>query len=297
MVINTHAHIFRYPEHFNDEIVDIYVNSKAGLWWNPKGVEKREYMHVEVDDLIKDMDEGGVDKVFLMGHVWRPYDSETPLDWIGKIVRKHSDRFIGFHVADPLGGVKATEDLERAVSEYGFKGLKLFPAYNHIALNDKRMYPLFEKAQTLKIPVILHTGWCRVPKATMESQRPTLLDEVGIDFPDLKVIMGHCGFQWAIEALMLMKRHKNFYGDLAYWHIYPKYFVAQVLNFAKCHGVMDRVLWGTDFPHISHAKGKQFYLDLMNYMVKNEIEPLLTEEDLKLFFGDAAWKMIQSCGK
>jgi len=293
MIIDTHCHVFKYPDHFGDKIADIYVSLGPPIWWNPKGIEKREHLNVEVDELIKDMDKGKVDKAFLMGHVWKPYNSETPLEYVGEIVQKHPDRFVGFHVADPIGGLKEVEKLERAIREFDFKGLKLFPAYNHVSLNDKRMYPLFDKAQQMGIPVLIHTGWTHVPLAMMEWQRPTLLDEVANAFPNLRIIMGHAGFQWVYEALMLMKKHKNLYGDFAGWHDLPTHYIAQVFSFAKSQGLMDRLLWGVDFPHWDHKSDIEKYSKLVAFTKKHEIEPMITKEDLSLFFGENARKIVK----
>ena len=295
MIINSHCHIFQYPDHWSKEMADIYMGalSEIPLWWNPEEKWKPENLHVDVGELITDMDKGKVDKAFVMGHVWKPYNCETPLDWIANIVQKHPDRFIGFHVADPIGGLIEVEKLDRAVNEFGFGGLKLFPAYNHVALNDRRMYPLFEKAQQMDIPVLMHTGWTHVPLAKMEWQRPVLIEDVAIAFPKLRIIMGHTGFQWALEALMVMKKHKNVHGDFAFWHDLPFNFIVQVFTFAKKMELMDRLLWGTDYPHYSHKSDMGIYRKLMEYTKKHEVDAVITEEDLSLFFGENARRVAR----
>lgn len=295
MVIDSHCHVFRYPDHFSEEMADIYMVAwtETPLFHGSVKDWKVKNLNVDEKELISSMDEAGVDKAFVMGHVWKPYKCETPLEWVASIVHKYPDRLIGFHVADPLGGLKEVENIDRAVNELGFKGLKLFPAYNHISLNDQRMYPLFEKAQKMGIPVLIHTGWTHVPKARMEWQNPVLIDDIANDFPDLRIIMGHSGFQWIYEALMVMKKHKKVYGDFAFWLDWTIQFTAQVMTLAKSLGLMTRVLWGSDYPGITQKPELERYRRLIEYTKKHEFEPEITEEDLKLFFGENARKLVK----
>ena len=48
--------------------------------------------------------------------------------------------------------------LRHKVEIHGFRGVKLYPTYQHYYLNDPRMYPLYQAAQELAIPVLIHTG-------------------------------------------------------------------------------------------------------------------------------------------
>lgn len=294
MVIDTHCHVFEYPTHWSKEMADIYINAigKLPLWWDPSRTWKHENLHVDADWLVADMDEGGVDKAFVMGHVWRPYRCETPVEWVASVIARYPDRLIGFHVADPLGGLEAVRQLERAVRDLGFRGLKLFPAYNHISLDDERLYPLFEKAQELGIPALVHTGYTHVPTPTIASQNPLLLEKVALTFPRLKLIMGHTGFHWSHEAIMLMDKFGNLYGDFAYWAGMPIDYIARTFAFAKAKGVMGRLLWGTDFPHWGHAEDKERYFRVAEYMRKHEIEPCVTDDDIDNFLGNSAAKLM-----
>ncbi len=69
-------------------------------------------------------------------------------------------------------------------------------------MND--LYPSYEKAQELKIPVMFHMGvkppaeGCRLKYC-----RPTFIDDVVVDFPDLPIIIAHAGYPWVDETIMV----------------------------------------------------------------------------------------------
>ncbi len=279
-------------------MADIFLHflndiTNSSPWWvEPKRPWTYEDLNLSEDWVIDYKDKAGIAKAFLMGHVWKPYGCETPLEFIAGILQKYPDRFVGFHVADPVGGLKAVKEFERAVSEYGFKGLKLFPAYNHAALDDKRIYPLWEKAQELGLPVIVHTGWTQVKGTKIAWQNPVLLDDIAEEFPDLKIVMGHTGFHRADEALMLMWKHINIYGDIGCWHDWPLYRIADVLVLAKGLGLLNRLLWGSDSPFGPPFYCLERYRQLPELTRKLGMEPYLTDEDVNLFLGENARKLV-----
>ncbi len=84
-------------------------------------------------------------------------------------------------------------ELERLVEEYDFKGIKVYPPYQHHYVNDPRMYPLYAKVQELGLPMMVHTGSSVFKGARIKYGDPLLLDDVAIDFPNLNILMCHSG--------------------------------------------------------------------------------------------------------
>src|SRR5439155_24336637 len=93
-------------------------------------------------------------------------------EWIGDYCRDHADRLI------PVGGVhpRLTQDpagtLRRIVERHGIRALKLHPPHQHFYANDYRdggslpgLAALYETAQALRLPVIVHTGTSIFPSA------------------------------------------------------------------------------------------------------------------------------------
>jgi len=89
-----------------------------------------------------------------------------------------------------LGG-----ELRRKVEDEGFRGVKLYPSYQQYYPNEQRMYPLYQAAQDLGIPVLIHIGSSVFRGTRMKYCDPLHLDDVAVDFPELdrlteKVIFG-----------------------------------------------------------------------------------------------------------
>jgi uncharacterized protein len=127
----------------------------------------------------------------------------------------------------------------------------------------------------------------------LEYDHPLYLEDVMIDFPDLKLIIGHTGFHWAEEALHFMGKYRNVYGDFAFWaESAPVWRVAQIWSWAKKIGVMDRLLWGSDYPYVPFQTGQEQFGKVADYAQRHEIEPTPTQEDVDSFFGGAAARML-----
>lgn len=297
MVFDTHCHVHTYPGHFGERMAQIYMDvlSKIPLWRDPSRNWVARDLNTEPAQAIADMDRAGIQRAFLLSQYWGPFETHTPSEYIREAVAQYPDRFIGFHSGDHTGGLKSVRALEHAVREYGFKGLKLSPAYNHIAVNDARLYPLYCKAEELGIAVLVHAGWTFVPGSRIDNQNPLLLDEVAETFPTLKLIVAHTGFHWSHETVMLMRKHPNVYSDLAFWESsMPFHHIADSLVWAKRAGVLNRVLWGSDYPSCDPAESLALYRRLPQYTQKQNFEPALTDEDIEAILGGNAERLSES---
>src|SRR5256886_12406723 len=86
--------------------------------------------------------------------------------------------------------------------------------------------------------------------ARLELGRPALLDDIGREFRDLRVIIAHCGIPWVDEALFLLTKHPHFYGELSY-------LIATLtrrdlfLLLHRCEPAfvpLEKIFFGTDYP-------------------------------------------------
>ncbi len=77
-------------------------------------------------------------------------------DFCAGIVRENPDRFVGFATVPPLGGKPAFDELDRAVTELGLKGVHIWTWNDGRALDSREMWPFYEKASELGIPVDVH---------------------------------------------------------------------------------------------------------------------------------------------
>jgi predicted TIM-barrel fold metal-dependent hydrolase len=163
---------------------------------------------------------------------------------------KDDDFFVTFASIHPIEEKDPAGELERCVKDLGFKGLKLYPTYQHFFPNNKFLYPLYNKAQELGIPVMVHTGSSVFKGSRMKYGEPKLLDDVAVDFPDLTLIMAHSGRgAWYDEAFLLATIHPNVYMEVS--GLPPKKLLTYFPNLEK---VTDKVIFGSDWPGVSSIR-------------------------------------------
>ena len=163
--------------------------------------------------LVADMDSANIECGLLVG----AENSAT-----GKIHAQYPGRFFTFVTFDPTDGMRAVREFERLVKEEGANGLRLAALYNGLTANDRRYYPLYAKAAELDVPVRIYTAMNYANDRPYDLGHPRYLDDVCIDFPELRVVAGLAGWPWVNDMVGLLRRHPNLYVDTAAHH--PRYF-------------------------------------------------------------------------
>ncbi len=78
---------------------------------------------------------------------------------LARIARDSGGRLVGIARVDPWDGELALEQLTRAVTDDGARGVFLHPAEEHFRINDVRLRPIAERANELGVPVVVATGF------------------------------------------------------------------------------------------------------------------------------------------
>lgn len=128
---------------------------------------------------------------------------------VAAFCRQQGGRYIGFAGVDPHKGMAAVRELEHAVRELGLKGLNIQGFELQLAINDKRLYPLYAKCVELDIPVNVHCGTNFSTSTPASFGHPAALDEVLVHFPELRVCASPPGWPWVQELLAVAWRHPN----------------------------------------------------------------------------------------
>jgi len=163
---------------------------------------------------------------------------------------KNCKKFIPFASVNPATTKKPEKLLEKYVVEMDFKGLKLYPSYQHFFPNQKENYPLYEKAIELGIPIMFHTGSSVYKNSKLKYSDPLHLDDVAADFPKLKIIMAHSGRGfWYDKAFFLSRIHKNLYMEIS--GLPPQNLLKY---FPELEKNSDKVIFGSDWPGIKSIK-------------------------------------------
>lgn len=196
------------------------------------------------------MDDAGVDTLLLSA--WcRPEGWVFDHEQIAEYTRAFPERFAGVATVDLSKPLAAVRELERAVCELGFKALRVVPWLWKLPPNHRLYYPLYVKCIELDIPFctqVGHTG----PLMPSEPGRPVpYLDDVALDFPELRIVAGHIGHPWTEEMIGLAWKHDNVYIDTSAY--LPRYYPPALLQFMRTYG-KDKVLFGSNFPQLSLAR-------------------------------------------
>jgi predicted TIM-barrel fold metal-dependent hydrolase len=81
--------------------------------------------------------------------------------------------------------------------------------------------------------------------------QPMLIDDVAVDFPDMKIVLAHPSWPWVDESLSMALHKDNVYIDLSGWS--PKYFQPQIIQYAN-GPLKTKMMFGSDFPLIHPDK-------------------------------------------
>ena len=207
---------------------------------------------VSLEDYLARMDRAGVERSLLIavraGDLRVDESFEVPYEYVADACSQYPDRFSGLAGVDPTRGMQGLRDLEVAVKEYGFVGAHWYPHWFAMPPNAAQIYPYYAKCCELDIPIMMQVGQNLIysrSRRLPSVAKPILLDQVAIDFPELKLIGIHVGTPWVDEMIAMCWKHENVFtaGD-AYA---PRYWPPQYVHYLNSYG-SHKVLWGTDWP-------------------------------------------------
>jgi predicted TIM-barrel fold metal-dependent hydrolase len=262
----------------------------------------------ELDDLgasrIRHMDANGIDVQVLsfnapVAYGFTPDEAiAMTRDLNGRIaaaMREHPKRFAGFAALPMNAPDPAADELERCVRDHGFVGAMVHGHTEGRFLDDRKFWPIFERAEKLGVPVFLHPALppAAVMKAYYEGYedviaRPgwgfavdtsvhflrILFAGVFDAYPKLQLIMGHLGegLPFAMHRLnehthLVAKKRGLAKSPLEYirdhLHVatsgnwYEPAFLCTLLALGA-----DRILWAIDWPYEANRDGMAFLSNL-----------------------------------
>ena len=233
------------------------------------------------------MDVAGIEKAVLLPIDCRRArkDAVSSNEQVAELCAQ-SKRFIGFASVDPLKKGAARE-LENAVKKMGLKGLKLDPALQDFRPDAQKVYPVYEAAEALKIPLLIHTGMSWAPETPLERGLPLHLEQPIRDFPKLNFVLAHFGWPWVWEATALALKYPNVYLDTSCLYydspkeFYQFVFSKQIPTTVIERSLRNKVVFGSNYPRVEiknmvHAlKSLQLTEGCLNKILKENAERLL----------------------
>jgi len=315
MLQKPECQVIALEEHYWDtELASHFTGLEAG---RQDEISKR--LHDLGDLRLKEMDEAGID-VQVLSH-GAPSAQKLPVDIAADVTRRvndrlhaavsaHPRRFAGFAALPTADPAAAADELERTVSKLGFKGAMLHGLANGVFLDDKRFWPIYERAEKLDVPLYMHPGlphaavmdayykeyakdfpmviraaWgYTVETATLGIR--LVLSGVFDKYPRLKIILGHLGetlpfLVWRIDHTLARPGGTQ----LSFRDVFcNNFYVTTSGNFSNpallCCVMelgIDRILFSVDYPFVPNPPATR-WIDTV---------PLCEEDKVKLLSGNA----------
>ena len=226
-----------------------------------------------------------------------------------KSVQQHPDRFAGFGALPTSDPKAATAELERVVTQLGFKGAMIHGRTQGKFHDDEQFWPIFEKAQELDVPIYIHPGpphpavaeayyadylgrfpglnsaaWGFTIDTANQALR-LILSGLFDAFPRLKLILGHLGEGMPfmvdrIDESLNRGVSKIPFKDIFCEHFYittSGHFSTPALICSILELGIDRILFSVDYPYVESKPGTKWM----------ETVPLSKEDKEKMFNGNA----------
>jgi predicted TIM-barrel fold metal-dependent hydrolase len=240
MIIDSHTHVFDRSVAGAEENFPLWPGTRWGA---------------SAPDLLRQMDEAGIDKAFIISytpvdvmahyppdkrdHMVAVFQHYLTKDYFVRAWAEHPNRFVWFADSiDPRvpGYVeRAAQDLDR-----GAAGLKLLPLFVDTEMGDPRWRPIFDLLHERRRPCIIDLSWwyADLPwfapsvhgKYASYTDYVEGLKQLATDFAEVKIQLAHYGtprlqdrgdssggIQYArlTEQIELIRAHPNLWCDLA----------------------------------------------------------------------------------
>ncbi len=308
--------VIALEEHFQDPDV--------GAAYGPLDANRAPPLVQRLEDLgerrIQEMDETGID-LQVISHsapaMQKMTDTETAVrlarqanDRLAAAVRAHPIRFAGFAALPTPNPKAAADELERAVTQLGFKGAMIHGLTNGRFHDEREFWPIFERAQALEVPIYFHPSVPAQP--VIDTYYATYLKEVpGIlraawgftvetatqgvrmvlsgvfdAYPRLQVILGHLGeglpfYAWRIN----MALERDWKPSRSFRDVFCAHFNVTTSGFWSDAALLcciqelglDRIMFSVDYPFAPNKPATEWLHSV----------PLCAEDRVKLAGGNA----------
>jgi predicted TIM-barrel fold metal-dependent hydrolase len=206
---------------------------------------------------------------------------------IAEAAAENADIMMAFATIDPHNGKRGAIEARDLIERHGVRGFKFHPPLQDFDPGDRIAWPLYEVINHYRLPAIFHTGHSGMGTGMpggggirLKWGQPILVDDVAVDFPDIKIILAHPSWPWTDEALSMALHKPNVFIDLSGWS--PKYFPPQIIRYANGQ-LGHKFLFGSDFPLIPPDKWIAAF-DEAGFKPDLK-QPILKDNAAKLLFG------------
>jgi uncharacterized protein len=228
-IVDAHTHLF--PERLAAAIRAFFVQHVSGDVFDYP-LDWREAQAV--------LQASGVGRCWALPYVRRPQAARGLNRWM-------AETFADNAFVEPGATVHPGDDVravvEEALGPLQLRLVKLHCSVGDFSLTDERLEPLWRRLSGSGTPAVIHLG--HSIGGNTEAAELAELDVLAQRWPDLPLILAHCGAPAVAPALALLRRHPNLYADLT-----PVISQLVPLVPGAMGGLEERLLFGSDMPNV-----------------------------------------------
>ena len=155
--------------------------------------------------------------------------------------------------------------MEERIRDGLVKGIKLYPGYDLYAIDDPSLEAVFRIAAKHDVPVMIHCGDTYAKGAKVRQAHPLLVDDVAVDYPDVRFVICHLGNPWFQDTAEVLYKNDNVYADISgltlgdFDYEFERYLVTRVKDMIAYMGDPSRqIMYGSDWPLVAMAPYVKF---------------------------------------
>jgi predicted TIM-barrel fold metal-dependent hydrolase len=240
MVIDAQTRIWPSVDRLGRETSEILRRARADRWIKESA---------EPEQLQDSLD--CVDGALVFAYRADRQDACVPNEWVAEVASKSQGLLMGVAGIDPLAN-DVFGEVDRAV-EMGFVGITVCPSDQGFHPTHSSAMRLWERCESLGLPVFVSRPGPVGPGAVLEFDRPLAWDEVARSLPGLSVVLSGIGAPWVEETLVLLQKHARIFADTA-GLVHRPWQLFQALLGANSMDIVDKLLFASGWPTETPAK-------------------------------------------
>lgn len=227
-IIDFHTHVF--PDDLAERAITTLEAEADGV---------KAHIGGKLSDLVASMDKADIWHSVVCSIATRPKQFEPIMKFSSTIQSKRITALPSIHPSD-TDAVKRI----RAISEAGFKGIKMHPYYQEFYLDEERMTPIYRALSESGLFLVMHTGY-DIAFPPIRYADPERIIKISNRFPNLKLVTTHLGAWKLWDEVRDILIGKPIYMEISFALEYLSKDEARDMIMRHPEGY---ILFGTDSP-------------------------------------------------
>ncbi|MPW24437.1 amidohydrolase family protein [Alkalibaculum sp. M08DMB] len=153
-------------------------------------------------------------------------------------------------------------NIEKKLQEDNVVGIKLYPGYYPIPIDNPIYRVIYSLANTYSVPIVIHCGKTYSVKGYLSESHPLIVDRIALKYPNIKFVIAHLGDPWVMDTAAIISNSSNIYSDLSGLIIgstevinergESKLFKDHIKMAIEYANSYDKLLFGSDWPLVPH---------------------------------------------